>query len=164
MVSICDVAKTTFFDTDHWRSFFDVSLTLRQARKSDNGRWARNRRAPVSPSIPSFYETSEPSGVWNCREQGRQTIRVIPILEKTIGGRWHYHCAIEPPAHADGTVMDAVNFESLIHDCWGKVHWGYKRVLVRDNSDRGWINYLLKRKQKSALKSWFDCIDWELIT
>lgn len=59
--------------------------------------------------------------------------------------------------------MDAVSFETLIEKCWSKVDWGYKRILVRDNADRGWVEYMLKERQKSALEAMFDCIDWEAL-
>ena len=56
----------------------------------------------------------------------------------------HIHCAIELPMH-----FDAVALESLICDCWAKVEWGYGRILVRDGANAGWINYMLKDRQKS---------------
>ena len=85
-------------------------------------------------------------------------LRVLPVLEKDVEGRFHYHCTMESPAHTD-----AVDFERLIHDCWSKVDWGYKHILVRENADRGWIKYCLKPCQKSALETWSDCIDWEAL-
>src|SRR5208282_4 len=36
----------------------------------------------------------------------------------------------------------------LICDCWAKVEWGYGRILVRDGANAGWINYMLKDRQK----------------
>src|SRR5947209_19379712 len=33
--------------------------------------------------------------------------------------------------------------------CWTKVEWGYKRILVRDGANAGWIDYMLKGRQKS---------------
>jgi len=34
-------AKSHFFDTSSWGPFCDVTLTLKQARQSDGGRWIR---------------------------------------------------------------------------------------------------------------------------
>jgi hypothetical protein len=68
-------------------------------------------------------------------------------------GRWHIHCAIELPSHFDGIAL-----ESLIRDCWAKVEWGYDRILVRDGANAGWINYMLKDRQKSAFDGFVDCI------
>ena len=54
--------------------------------------------------------------------------------------RWHIHCAIELPSHFDGMAL-----ENLIRDCWAKVEWGYGRILVRDDANAGWINYMFER-------------------
>ena len=51
------------------------------------------------------------------------------------------------------------NFESfLIRDCWVKVEWGYGRILVRDGANAGWINYMLKDRQKSEFDGFVDCV------
>jgi hypothetical protein len=161
MLSTDDVAPSSPFDTVHWRSIFDVTLTLKQARKSDTGKLVRIDERECRRAFRHFMNQLN-RAVYNSafRCLGKR-IRVIPILEKNAEGRWYYHCAIEPPAHADGTRMDPVSFERLIHDCWAKVDWGYKRILVRDNADRGWIEYMLKPQQKSALEAWSDSIDWD---
>ena len=93
-----------------------------------------------------------------------KSLRVLPVLEKGevhataswergTSGRWHIHCAIELPSH-----LDAVALEKLIRDCWVKVELGYGRILVRDCADAGWINYMLKDRQKSEFDGFVDCI------
>ena len=64
--------------------------------------------------------------------------------ERGRSGRWHIHCAIELPPH-----FDAIALEKSIHRCWTKVEWGYGGILVRDRTNAGWINYMLKGRQKS---------------
>ena len=54
-------------------------------------------------------------------------------------GRWHIHCAIELPPH-----FDAIALEKSIRSCWAKVEWGYGGILVRDDTNAGWINYTSK--------------------
>ena len=39
-----------------------------------------------------------------------------------------------------------------------KVEWGYGRILVRDGAKAGWINYMLKDRQKSEFDGFVDCI------
>jgi hypothetical protein len=93
-------------------------------------------------------------------------LRVLPVLEKgevrslalraserRYNGRWHIHCAIALPSH-----VDAETLENLINDCWAKVDWGYDRVLIRSGTDRGWVGYMLKDRQKSEFDSLLDCI------
>jgi hypothetical protein len=88
--------------------------------------------------------------------KGRKRFRVISVLEKDADGRFHYHAAIELPAH----VMPG-DFEALIRECWSKVHWGYDRISVAFDVDPGWIRYMLKLRQKSGLQAWPHCIDWQ---
>ena len=39
-----------------------------------------------------------------------------------------------------------------------KVEWGCSRILVRDCATDGWINYMLKGRQKSAFDGFFVCV------
>src|SRR5947208_4386499 len=68
-------------------------------------------------------------------------------------GRWHIHCAIELPSH-----FDAITLENLIRECWAQVDWGHGRILVRDGANAGWIDYMLKDRQKSEFDGFLDCI------
>jgi hypothetical protein len=95
-----------------------------------------------------------------------KSLRVLPVLEKGevraralrssdrgTSGRWHIHCAIELPSYFDGIAL-----EKLIRECWAKVEWGCGRILVRDGANAGWINYMLKDRQKSEFDGFLDCI------
>jgi hypothetical protein len=99
------------------------------------------------------------------RRHGKR-LRVLPVLEKGeirapalrsweqgSSGRWHIHSAIELPSH-----LDAVALERLIRDCWAKVEWAVGRILVRDGTNAGWINYMLKGRQKSEFDGFLDCM------
>ena len=93
-------------------------------------------------------------------------LRVLPVLEKGelrarslrqwdrgTSGRWHIHCAIELPPH-----FDAFALETLVGDCCAKVELGYGRILVRDGANAGWINYMLKDRQKSEFDGILECV------
>jgi hypothetical protein len=54
--------------------------------------------------------------------------------------------------------FDAIALDRFIHHCWAKVEWGYGRILVRDGANAGWINYMLKDRQKSEFDGFLDCI------
>src|SRR5476651_2189896 len=43
-------------------------------------------------------------------------------------------------------------------ECWAKVEWGHGRILVRDGANAGWIDYMLKDRQKSEFDGFLDCI------
>jgi hypothetical protein len=87
------------------------------------------------------------------RRYGR-SLRVLPVLEKGevcaralrswdrgTSGRWIF-----------------IALEKLVRECWAKVEWGYGRILVRDGANAGWIDYMLKDRQKSEFDGFFDCI------
>jgi hypothetical protein len=41
--------------------------------------------------------------------------------------------------------FDAIALEKSIRSCWAKVEWGYGGILVRDDTNAGWINYTVNR-------------------
>jgi hypothetical protein len=48
-------------------------------------------------------------------------------------------------------------FTAIIRDQWPRTDFGYHRVDVQGQSDRGWTDYMLKRRQKDSL---LGSIDW----
>ena len=160
-------AKSHFFDTSRWGPFCDVTLTLKQARQSDRGAWTRIHDYPCRQAFRHFMNLLNRAAYGVAFRRHGKRLRVLPVLEKgevraralrswergTSSGRWHIHCAIELPSH-----LNAVVLEKLIRGCWAKVEWGYGRLLVRDSANAGWINYMLKARQKSEFDGFLDCI------
>ena len=147
--------KTELLDAYHWRSIFDVTLTIKQRRRANNGMWFCADEIQCQKTFWHFKDFLNRAVYGNAVRRHGKRLRIIPVLEKSTGGRWHYHVAIEPPTH-----LDEVTFEALIHECWTKTDWGYREVLVRDNANSGWIRYMLKPSQKDCFDVWADCIDW----
>ncbi len=144
----------------HWRSIFDVTLTIKQRRRANNGKWFCADEVQCQQAFWHFRDFLNRAVYGTAARRYGKRLRMIPVLEKSTdrkstGGRWHYHVAIEPPTH-----LDEVEFEALIHKCWAKTDWGYREVKVRDNANSGWIKYMLKPSQKSCFDGWADCIDW----
>lgn len=125
---------------------------------ADDGRWFRGTEYQYRATFRHFMKRLNGAVYGNAVRRYRKQLRVIAVLEKGLHGRWHYHAAIEPPFH-----ISLEDFEKLVHECWRKTHWGYDRVLVRDNADQGWIIYMLKPRQKSEFETWSDCIDWDTL-
>jgi hypothetical protein len=159
-------AKSHFFDTSSWGPFCDVTLTLKQARQSISGAWVKLEDYLCRQAFRHFMNLLNGAVYGAAFRRHGKRLRVLPLLEKGEvraralrasergkSGRWHVHCAIELPSHFDG-----VAFENLIRDCWEKVEWGYGRILVRDGANAGWINYMLKGRQKSVFDGLFDSI------
>jgi hypothetical protein len=159
-------AKSHFFDTSSWGPFCDVTLTLKQGLQSDKGTWIKIDDYPCRQSFRHFMNLLNRAVYRAAFRRYGKRLRVLPVLEKGevsaralrtwecgAAGRWHIHCAIEIPSH-----FDAVALERLIRDCWAKIEWGYGRILVRDGADAGWIDYMLKDRQKSEFDGLLDCI------
>jgi hypothetical protein len=159
-------AKSYFFDTRTWGSFCDVTLTLKQARQSDEGTWIRVDDYPCRQAFRHFMKLLNRAVFGAAFRRHGKRLRVLPVLEKgevysssfRLGGRasfgrWHIHCAIELPTH-----LNAVGLEKLIRHCWANVELGHGRILVRGGANPGWINYMLKARQKSQFDSFLDCI------
>jgi len=161
-----ECAKSHFFDTKDWGTFCDVTLTLKQARQSDTGVWIKIDDYPCRQAFRHFMNLLNREVYGPAFRRHGKRLRVLPVLEKgevrarslrswerAMSGRWHIHCAIELPCH-----LDAVALEKLIRGCWAKVEWACGRILVRDCANVGWINYMLKARQKSELDGFLDCI------
>jgi hypothetical protein len=159
-------AKSHLFDTSSWDAFCDVTLSLRQARQPDRGGWVKIDEDECRKAFRHFMNLLNRAVYGAAFRRYGKRLRVLPVLEKGevsscalrswecgTSGRWHIHCAIEMPSHFDG-----VAFEKSIRDCWAKVEWGYGRILVRDGANSGWIDYMLKERQKSVFDCFVDCM------
>ena len=156
---LANQAKLRLFDISHWGPWCDVTLTLKQALQSDTGAKIFLDEYQCKRAFRHFMTLLNRAVYGNTVKLHGKRLRVLPIVEKggvgrATGGRWHIHCAIELPQH-----LDAIAFEQLIQDCWEKVHWAHSRILVRDGPDKGWIDYILKLRQKADFDSFLDCID-----
>ena len=71
-----------------------------------------------------------------------------------MGGRWHYHIAIEPP-----TFIEQAAFSEFAMETWLKTDIGYGFGDLASQADPGWITYMVKHTTKSAFEHYFDCMD-----
>src|SRR6185437_2502481 len=162
----CESAKSHFFDTSSWGPFCDVTLTLKQARQSEWGTWIKIDDYPCRQAFRHGTNLLNRAVYGAAVDRHGKGLRVLPVLEKgaartcalrsserSTSGRWHIHCAIDLPPH-----LDAIALEKLIHHCWAGVELGYGRILVRDGANAGWIDYMLKDRQKSEFDGLLDCI------
>lgn len=161
-----EYVKSQLFDTSSWGKFCAVTLTLKQARRSDNGAWVRIDDYPCRRAFRHFMNLLNRAVFGAAFRRYGKRLRVLPVLEKGevrdlalrawergTSGRWHIHCAIELPTH-----FDAIALERLVRVCWAQVEWACGRILVRDGANKGWIDYMLKGRQKSAFDTFFDCV------
>jgi hypothetical protein len=159
-------AKSNLFNTSGWGAFCDLTLTLKQGRQSDRGGWIRIDDYPCRRAFHHFMNLLNRAVYGAAFRRHGKGLRILAVLEKGevrpralrssecgTSGRWHIHCAIELPSH-----LDAIALERLIRKCWAKVELGHRRILVRGCADAGWINYMLKDRQKSEFEALLDCV------
>jgi hypothetical protein len=159
-------AKSSLFDTSSWGEFCDVTLTLKQCHQADSGGWIKIDPYECRQAFRHFMNLLNKAVYGSAFRRHGKRLRVLPVLEKGevrarslrrwergTSGRWHIHSAIELPPH-----FDAIALETLISDCWAQVELGHRRILVRDGANAGWINYMLKDRQKSEFDGLLDCL------
>jgi hypothetical protein len=140
--------------TRHWTSVVAVMLTLRQAYPAHHRFKNSVDEADCKHCFKQFMKKLNRKAFGAAYRKRAKQLRVIPVLEKSEDGRWHYHCSIEPPAH-----MEFADFEKLIRGCWKDTLLGYDQIIVKPNADKGWADYILKSRSKGGLETWSDAID-----
>jgi len=152
---VLQVQARTHFDVSDWHSIVAVTLTLKQAIQQ-HGYVFYGREENYTKVFECFMRRLNRAVYGNAARRFERRLRVIPIIEKDEDGRWHIHAAIEAPAH-----MTPWQFQNEIMRCWPtKNLWAYKFNQIKFGADVGWVNYLLKLRQKSGLEAWSDSIDW----
>jgi hypothetical protein len=134
MISSAAVLAFPEFDIGHWHSVCDLTLTLRQSCRSNNGMTIWLDYDQCRKAFAVFVNHLNRAVYGNAARRFEKKVRVIPVIEKEDYGRWHIHAAIELPRHIDAFV-----FEELVQQSWSKVDWAYDRVLLRDSADLGWL-------------------------
>ena len=155
MTDTFDLARSQHFDTTHWKSAFALTFTLKQAFHSQPGVSVRLTEDQCRATFAHFLRKLNKAIFGATARHYGKRVKIIPVLEKDENGRWHYHAAIEKPQH-----VSELKFLTLLRRFWSQLDWGYERMSIEGNVDQGWIDYMLKPKQKSGLECWSDCIDW----
>jgi hypothetical protein len=156
MITFKDIRDCSLLSTDNWHAPQSLTLTLRQARTTDNGSLVWLDEHQCKKALAVFLHHLYRAVYGNTARRFNNRVRVIPVLERSDSGRWHVHGAIELPRH-----LNAIQFYRLIRACWSKVDWAYRRTHTNKRADQGWVRYMLKPAQKSVFENWSDCIVWE---
>ena len=162
MISINHFSQSHLFDTSDWRSIWDLTLTLKQARKTDDGlRWIRTDEYQCREAFRHFMNLLNRAVYGNAYRRNFKKLRVLPILEKASEDDRNTATSRTlafPCCHRTTNPHRSRSFQDANSECWSKVDWGYREICVRPNANHRWINYMLKERQKSAFETWSDCI------
>lgn len=143
-------------DHSRWRSTIGITLNLKQSVVTASGDFIMIDELEAKQAFRKFMNRLNRRTYKAAYRHHGKRLRVIPILEKSAAGRWHYHLAIEPPA-----FVDPARFGDIAMKEWLASPLGYGHGEISLNADAGWIAYIGKRRGKSGLDAFTDCIDTE---
>jgi hypothetical protein len=144
--------------TSHWHSAIGMTLNLKQSIVTEASGFLMVDELRAKAAFRDFMNRLNRRIYKSSYRHRGKRLRVVPILEKSAEGRWHYHLAIEPPAFTDPS-----DFGEIAMTCWLSTPLGYDHGDVTINVDAGWATYMLKLRGKSGLESYVDCIDIEAL-
>lgn len=137
--SIKDYVKD--FDTNNC---FGVSLTLKQ--RVDNKTLTNDIS---SQNLRHFLNVLNKKCFGNSFTRFNKRLRVLPVLERSKTGRYHYHLTLQNPF-----IDNPDRFESMINFTWFKTNYGYRHIHINRNINQGWNDYITKFNTRD------DEIDW----
>lgn len=137
--SIKDYVKD--FDTTNC---FGVSLTLKQ--RVDNKSLTNNIS---SQNLRHFLNVLNKKCFGNSFTRFNKRLRVLPVLERSKTGRYHYHLTLQNPF-----IDNPDRFESMINFTWFNTNYGYRHIHIHRNVNEGWNDYITKFNTRD------DEIDW----
>jgi hypothetical protein len=174
-----EIKQWSKLNTSHWRSIVAVTLTVKQALPFHRGGLLPLTEIHAKKELRYFMTRLNRSVYGRAARKGKK-LRVVPVVEKDANGRWHYHLAIEPPAH-----LNVEQFAVQIISSWSESPWAHRINHINPEPVRGWIYnafqrresalpkldpekdgwriYLLKKRGKSGLENWVDCIDLDTL-
>jgi hypothetical protein len=126
-----------------WDGWWGITLTMKQVvdrQRLDEMTGSQNFRHFINVLTKKVYG--------NTGKRFGKRIEVIPVIERSTAGRFHYHIAMKIPDE-----IDVDRFECLVKDSWTKTRFGYRETHIDREIDSGWIDYITKQK------NWND-IDW----
>jgi len=119
------------FDTNNC---FGVSLTLKQRvdQKSINNDIS-------SQNLRHFLNVLNKKCFGNSFKRFNKRLRVLPVLERSSTGRYHYHLTLQNPF-----IDKPDKFESMINFTWFNTNYGYRHIHIHRNVNKGWNDYITK--------------------
>jgi hypothetical protein len=160
---ISSLANSSMLNFCKRRSVSDcvgVSLTMKQ---NDQGVSLDEVRA--SENLKHFLNFLNRTVFRKQYSRFRKKLAVLPVLERSSSGRWHFHLTLEKPqtfaCAPDRPVLSEIErnvaFEKLIKQCWKKTKFGYSQVHVDHAVTGRWLDYSLKDSDVG------DGVDWRHI-
>ena len=143
------------FDVSDWHSMVAVTFSAKQAIQL-HGYMFYGQEETYTKAFERFMRRLNRAVYGNATRRFNKRLRVLAVVEKDKDGRWHIHAALEPPPHTSKR-----EFRAAILRCWPRKNlWAYNKNQIKFGANAGWVDYILKLRQKSGLEAWSDSIDW----
>lgn len=146
---------TDWVRIERWQAPFAATLTLRQCVTVSNGmqtvRVALTEQS-ASQNFRHFLNKLNRSVYGNAAQRFGKGVAVVPVIEGNADKRMHFHAVIDCPR-----PELAADFPVIVADAWRSTQWGYYQIDVRPDADRGWLNYMMKFRDKPDFAT---AIDW----
>ena len=123
-----------------------MTLTLKHQMRAADGRAVGLDELLAKKNFRHFMKLLNRTVFGNANRNHDKRLLVIPALEKDVHGRWHYHLAIEPPAH-----MGPEFFQVEIWTCWRRTFWGHDQMHFSATGNDHWLDYMLKIRQAGKI-------------
>jgi hypothetical protein len=146
LLRLCDISA--------WRSVVGLTVNLKQSIRTPHGGFVMVDEFAAKTAFKRYMNALNRRIYRSAYRHHDKQLSVIPILEKSDGGRWHYHLAVEPPA-----FMTADQFTELATLLWLDGELGYGHGQADPNVDQGWLIYITKLRTKNAFEHYLDCLD-----
>ena len=118
----------------------DLSLAVTLTMKQQDGPTTIDEIL-ASQNLRHFINRFSKRAFGNASSRHGRRVSVIPVLERSYAGRWHYHLAMANPFPTLGEC------DLAIRECWAKTRWGYNEIDIQPLHNRvGWINYITKSR------------------
>ena len=120
-----------------------LTLTMKQIDQ-----WGALDQIEASRNFGHFMNRMNQKAYGNAFRRFGKRLGVVPALERSPSGRWHYHACIQNP-------YDSLTaFSAATQDSWTKTRWGYHELDVQSQYSNAWLDYILKSQD-------FDVLDVE---
>ena len=146
-------ALLQMMDVSHWREICAFTFNFESTLYTPDGRQRLDEHI-CQKELRHFLNKLNRLLFRGAYRHRKVRLRVIPILERSAGGHWHYHAAIEPPA---GVPINT--FTEFVMTLWEMTPLGTGHGAHEVGADHGWLRYMAKLRSKSHFEDFFDCID-----
>lgn len=137
-------AHRGYLQNVYFEDMVAVTLSMKQyahGHKLDNDKAIQN--------LSHFMNLMNKKAFGNAFTRYGKRLSVVPILERSMSHRLHYHLAIDNPYPNDPMI-----FDYHVHTMWRKTDWGYSEIDIQHDANSGWINYITKFNSH-------DEVDWK---